>query len=297
MIEIRLHGRGGQGAVTAVELMARGAIDQGYCAQAFPSFGPERRGAPVTAYLRISQDPIRLREEIETPDVVVVLDPSLIGFVDVCKGLKKDGIMVVNCTGERGAEIIRKSDRRMAVVDASQIALDSLGVPIVNTAIIGALLKATDIMDPGALAEPLTDRFGKLADKNIDAMQRAYAATVIHEGSLPMNKACPAICELSYEEGIRASALRAWDELEPGCDIVRPGSSSAFFTGNWRTTGKPVMDPEKCSKCGLCWILCPDMAYSVDDDGFYRLDERYCKGCGICAEICPKGAIEMREHQ
>jgi 2-oxoacid:acceptor oxidoreductase delta subunit (pyruvate/2-ketoisovalerate family) len=100
----------------------------------------------------------------------------------------------------------------------------------------------------------------------------------------------------TYEDILKNEALFKWEQVEIGCDIDRPGSSAEFFTGNWRTTGKPVIDREKCIKCGLCWIFCPDMAYRVNDEGYYDWDGRYCKGCGICVEECPKGSIEMREE-
>ena len=97
MMEIRWHGRGGQGAVTSAELVAQAAISEGKYGQAFPSFGPERRGAPVLAFVRIdSQEPIRIRAEITDPDVVVVLDPGLLTIVNVAAGLKKDGIVIIN---------------------------------------------------------------------------------------------------------------------------------------------------------------------------------------------------------
>ena len=106
MIEIRFHGRGGQGAVTSAELTALAAIEQGKYAQAFPSFGPERRGAPVMAFVRVSDEPIRTREKIYEPDIVVVLDPTLLEIVNVAAGLKKDGIVVLNTT--KTAKEIRK---------------------------------------------------------------------------------------------------------------------------------------------------------------------------------------------
>ena len=96
MIEIRLHGRGGQGAVTSAELLATAAIQQGKYAQAFPNFGPERRGAPVMAFIRIDDHPIRNRHMIHNPDLVLVLDPSILRLVDVTSGLKQDGILVTN---------------------------------------------------------------------------------------------------------------------------------------------------------------------------------------------------------
>jgi len=183
LIEIRWHGRGGQGAVTSAELVAKAAIDEGKYAQAFPAFGAERRGAPVVAFVRISSDePIRVRAEITTPDVVVVLDSGLLKTVDIAGGLKADGILVVN-TKEEPKQI--KDDcgftGRVAMIDATTVAKEVLGVNIVNTSMIGALLKATGVVKVDSLLEPLKHRFGRLADRNIAAMKRAYEETEVKE--------------------------------------------------------------------------------------------------------------------
>ena len=182
MIEIRFHGRGGQGAVTSAELTAIAAIEQGMYAQAFPSFGPERRGAPVMAFVRVSDKPIRTREKIYAPDVVVVLDPTLLEIVNVGAGLKNDGVVVLNSA--KSAEEIRAASgikSKLALVDATRIAMESMGVPITNTTLLGAMLKATDLLPISALKGPLQDRFGRIADKNIVAFERAYEETVVEE--------------------------------------------------------------------------------------------------------------------
>jgi pyruvate ferredoxin oxidoreductase gamma subunit len=182
MIEIRFHGRGGQGAVTSAELTALAAIEQGKYAQAFPSFGPERRGAPVMAFVRVSDKPIRTREKIYEPDVVVVLDPTLLEIVNVAAGLKEDGIVVLNTT--KSAEEIRDTSgikAKLALVDATRIALDTMGIPITNTTLLGAMLKATDLLPMSALENPLKERFGRIAGKNIKAFQRAYEETEVKE--------------------------------------------------------------------------------------------------------------------
>jgi len=183
LTEIRWHGRGGQGGVTSAELVARAAIDEGKYAQAFPAFGAERRGAPVIAFVRISSnEPIRIRAEVAEPDVVVVLDPSLLRVVEVASGLKARGMLVVN--SKKQPEQIRKEfsfNCSLATVDATNIARELLGVPIVNTSMIGALLKATGMVKLESLFQPLRQRFGRLAERNIDAMKRAYEETSVKE--------------------------------------------------------------------------------------------------------------------
>ena len=168
--------------MTSAELTALAAIEQGKYAQAFPSFGPERRGAPVMSYVRISDEPIRTREKIYEPDIVVVLDPTLLEIVNVAAGLKEDGVVVLNTT--KSAKEIRKAsgiEAKLALVDASRIAMETMGIPITNTTLLGAMLKATDLLPVSALESPLQDRFGRIAGKNIKAFQRAYKETVIEE--------------------------------------------------------------------------------------------------------------------
>ena len=178
MIEIRLHGRGGQGAVTSAELLALAAITEGKYAQAFPSFGPERRGAPVVAYCRISDEQIKVRAAIVKPDIVLVLDPSILRLVDVSNGLKADGVLVTNT--RFSPEEIKKElgvKPRLATVDATGIAREELGLPITNTTMLGALLKSSAVVDKGSMIEPLQERFGRIAERNIKAFERAYKET------------------------------------------------------------------------------------------------------------------------
>ena len=183
LIEIRCHGRGGQGAVTSAELVAQAAINEGKYAQAFPAFGAERRGAPVLAFIRIDKDkPIRIRAEVTEPDIVMVLDPGLLKVINVTSGLKDDGLLVIN-TPKSADEIAQEFDIKhsVATVDATRVARDVLGVPIANTSMIGALLKASAIVNVDSLVEPLKERFGRLAEKNINAMRRAYDETKLRE--------------------------------------------------------------------------------------------------------------------
>jgi len=183
LIEIRWHGRGGQGAVTSAELVARAAIDEGKYAQAFPSFGPERRGAPVLAFVRIDgKQPIKTRAGIVQPDIVVVLDPNLLRIVNVTSGLKEKGTLIINTKKPlQDIESEFGTKWRLAVIDAAKIAKEVLGVPIVNTTMVGALLRATGVTALESLFQPLRDRFGRLAERNIDAMKMAYEETSVKE--------------------------------------------------------------------------------------------------------------------
>lgn len=182
LVEVRWHGRGGLGAVTSAELVARAAISEGKYAQSFPSFGPERRGAPVLAFLRVSDEPIKTRTVIHKPDIVAVLDPGLLHAVDVTAGLEENGRIIIN-SRKSPAELKSEFGYKwpVAAVDATRIARETIGLPITNTAMIGALLKVADIVKLDSLAEQLQERFGPRAKANIEAMNRAYDETVIKE--------------------------------------------------------------------------------------------------------------------
>ena len=180
MIEVRWHGRGGQGAVTSVELLALAAIEEGKYAQGFPAFGPERRGAPVMAYNRVSETPIRIRSGIYKPDVVVVLDPSLMTLVNVTEGLKSGGLLIVNTAkSEKEIRDTLKYKGKLATVDATHIAREELGLPIANTTMLGAVLKATRVLKFESLNAPIEERFGRIAAKNKNALKRAYDSVKI----------------------------------------------------------------------------------------------------------------------
>ncbi len=181
LTEIRWHGRGGQGAVTASEILAEAALEEGKYFQAFPDYGPERMGAPIRAYTRISTSPIRQHCQITAPDAVVVLDPTLIGIIDFTEGIKDNGVLVVNTTISPGA--LRKklglNSGRVFTVDATRIAMDTIGRNIPNTPIIGALIKAIGAVSKEHVREEIRKRMGskagkKMADANIEAFERAY---------------------------------------------------------------------------------------------------------------------------
>ncbi len=174
LVELRIHGRGGQGSVAMAEMIAGAAFAEGKFAQAFPYLGGggERRGAPVQAYARISDSPIKLREKIEEPDLVIVQDPTIMEMVDVLSGLKKDGVILVN--SESPIELSR-DDVRAFFVPASRIAIETIGRPIMNTALIGALARITGLVSVDAVAEAIREKFpGEIAEKNVLAVRKAY---------------------------------------------------------------------------------------------------------------------------
>ena len=170
--------------MTSAELVALAAIAEGKYAQAMPSFGPERRGAPVAAYARLDEDPIRLRVGIRNPDVVVVLDPSLLSLPVITQGLKEGGVVIANFAGtlEEAREVLRGFGGRLAVVDATKIAMERLGRPITNTAMLGAFVKVTGAVRLESFEEPLREKFGKRAPSNFYCMKDAFENTISSNG-------------------------------------------------------------------------------------------------------------------
>jgi len=179
MVEIRFHGRGGQGTVVASEILARALFKEGRYVQAFPAFGVERRGAPVTAFLRVDSHPIRLRCQIQTPDHIVILDPTLIPVVEVTAGLKSKGSILIN-TDRSPQEFPEFSEGgwRVATVAAGAIAVEyGLGTrtnPIVNTAILGAFARLSGLVSLEAITEAISEGVPTRPEANVAAARAAY---------------------------------------------------------------------------------------------------------------------------
>lgn len=179
LVEIVFHGRGGQGAVTAANLLVAAALNDGNRGvQAFPFFGAERRGAPVRAFARISEEEIHLRSEIYKPDIVIILDESIMDIVDTLKGLKEDGKILINTT-KKPEEFNFSNKFCVATVDATGIALkyDILvgGIPVVNTPILGSVPKILDKVTLKSIQNKIRSKWkGELAEINVKATQDAY---------------------------------------------------------------------------------------------------------------------------
>jgi 2-oxoacid:acceptor oxidoreductase gamma subunit (pyruvate/2-ketoisovalerate family) len=175
--EVRWHGRGGQGSWTASEVLARTAIYEGKYIQSFPEFGPERMGAPVTAFTRISTEPIKIHCAVYEPDVVVVLDPTLLKTVPVTSGFNENGFIIINSADEprKVRETLKTEKGKLWTIPATQIALKILGMPITNTAMLGTVARATELVALESIELTLKQRFRPdLAEKNFAVIKQAY---------------------------------------------------------------------------------------------------------------------------
>ncbi len=187
LTEIRWHARAGQGAVTAAKVVAETALAADQYMQAMPEYGPERMGAPIKAFTRISTDPIEIHCNIENPDIVIVLDDSLLDIVDIAEGVHDGGVILVNtCTPPDQVKTRLGVDEsvRVASVDASGIALDTIKRDIPNTPMVGALIKLTSVVDmdafKGLLAKNLSKKFGQeMIDANWASVDRAFEEVTV----------------------------------------------------------------------------------------------------------------------
>ncbi len=177
MKEIRLHGRGGLGCVKAAEVLVYAAVKEGKYGNSIPFFGFERQGAPVTAFLKISEEPIRAKNRVYNPDIVVVLDPTIMNAVNVFEGMREGGLLVLNTKQSKDDFRVPSKVKTLALVDATAISLELLGKPITNTVMLGAFCKASGIVGLDYVAEKVAELWG---EKNVEALKRGYEAVEIY---------------------------------------------------------------------------------------------------------------------
>jgi len=269
LIEIRLHGRGGQGAVTASRILATAAYEEGQYSQAIPMYGTERRGAPLTAFVRIDNQRVRERMLVHEPDISIVLDPLIAKQQGVVESLKAGGIVLLN-TAMAPEEVKLGGDFKVATVDATTIALEVLGRPITNTAILGAFVKITGALKLESIEKAIKKYFpGRLGDMNIAAVRRSY-----EEVKGPIQAV------------VKSGVQEKMDLNVGGYGVLKDVSSWRVFT--------PEVDVDKCISCKACWIFCPETAIQWDEAKKKPyIEYNKCKGCGVCANECPVKAIEM----
>ena len=290
MLSIRFHGRGGQGAKTASRIVGTAAFLEGYQAQDSPIYGAERRGAPVSAFTRIAKEPIRERGFIARPDLVLVADASLIQdpAARVLDGIDEHTVVFVNSplTPEQ-YQAQTSLPGRVTTLDVTDRALQQLG----KRSAISALLGAVAGRLVGLRQESIREAIGReLADLGLDGsvIERNQALALQCYDAVPM---------VSVTEGTpqpRASAqlqVPIYESPTRGtARISAAGNSILRETGGWRTF-RPVLVPEKCNGCWLCFAYCPDGVISMTKDDRPVIDYDHCKGCQICVHECPTDAL------
>lgn len=310
MVEVIWHARGGQGAFTAARCLgAAAALSADAHALAFPTFGPERRGAPVCAYTKISDSPIGDRSVVRQADIVIYLDETLM-TEEWASELAPGGVVLLNTTRHT-------DDARIICVDADAISRDILGRAIPNTAFLGAIAAISDAVSledvhvgiEATMPARLQDPNIRIADAAAAVVERSKAAC--GEERAPRTVETGSVCAVApagmgeRRDGGRQGASHT-PYLRTSFDASDGGfaRSTCFEAGHlvsknagWRSS-RPVLDDVRCTKCLNCYQLCPDgTIYKVRDatGGLEALsiDYAFCKGCGVCAEVCPVSCISM----
>lgn len=312
MKEIRLHGRGGQGVVKASQIIVKAAVAGGSKGQFIPFFGVERKGSPVFGYLRLSDGEIRRKTQIYEPDMLVIMDDSLVGMEATYSGLKEGGTIIINSVKTREELNVPPQAGDVWIVDATGISEELFGRNIPNTAMLGAFVKATGLVEKDVLFEAIGETFG---EANTEAAERAFEEVCAYpaDGQASKKPAAEeaggqAVKKPAAEEAGRQTAQASapagssaekavkpdGQEEKPKRKHITPKGGEGMYildTASWRVF-RPVMDKDKCVECGLCMAYCPVNSVVSKEDS-YVISYDYCKGCGLCAKECPRGAISM----
>ncbi|MHA1379329.1 MAG: 2-oxoacid:acceptor oxidoreductase family protein [Candidatus Helarchaeota archaeon] len=290
---MRFHARGGQGGVTAAQLAVESFDGPG---RAQPMFGAERMGSPTAAYAAMSKNPeyVQLQTGIYTPEIVGVLDDSLLKEMDVTEGMPPGGTLIINTemTFDQIKKFIKRKDINIGKIDATDLSIKILGREITNTAILGAIARASNAFTIDDIKKALFRVFSKkIADKNVKLVEEAYATVDFMNVDV----------ELDLKKGVKKEwshikpDLLGYKDLDVGAIWYIPGGSEKIKTGDW---GPYLIkhDINKCINCQKCFLTCPDLSIirEKQTDGTWKVvgvDSKHCKGCRNCVEICPKQAL------
>lgn len=294
MIAVRFHGRGGQGAKTASRILGTAAFLEGYQAQDSPVYGAERRGAPVSAFTRIAKDPVRERGLISRPHLVVVADASLIGdpAARVLEGVEERTVVFVN--SPVSPERLRTQFSlvgRLTTMDLTETALRHFE----KRGAISALLGAVAGRLVGLRAKSVREAIGReLADLGL-------AAAIIESNQTVALRCYETLQAAALDTEVRPSAAAqlwspAYEPPTRGTAGITAGPNSAIRSmSGWRTY-RPVLRPDLCNGCWLCFANCPEGAITIKPDGKPAVYYPHCKGCLDCVEVCPTDAMTVERE-
>jgi len=295
----RFHGRGGQGVKLASTIVSRAAFLTGLTVQDSPLYGAERRGAPVVAFVRLSDRPIHERGYTEAPDVMVLTDPTLLAHPEAATldGLDATSVTLIN-SAHRNVELIQQYGipGRVFTLDVSSIALDLLGQHVLSAPIAGFAVKATRVASWEILAEAVREELraigltSDLIERNLLATRRAFDAAPVIELSTRTVSAAPPPPATPFALPRLAARIAA-------PSVNREATSALRTTEGWRVY-RPVIDLPRCTRCFLCFALCPEGAIGLDEQHYPIVDYQHCKGCLVCVTECPPHAIaQVREAE
>ncbi len=296
MIEVRFHGRGGQGVKIASRILGRSGFLAGLYSQDFALFGAERRGAPVVSFTRLDEQPIATRGYIDTPTLIVLMDYSLLKEApeQIFHGVDAATPVIINGNAiDRSLPNLELPVANFVFIDLSTHCRRIIGRPVVSAAAAAAVAKCISAISVKTLVEAVRVEFsefgmlGELVDKNEAAAREVYAlapAAVLNPRTAAEPKQVrPVLESVPY--------LNTVPFITPA--IRRQASATLRHTGSWRTE-RPEIELGKCKRCFLCYLYCPDAAIQLDDEAYPHLDYDHCKGCMICSAECPTGAIARR---
>ncbi|MCD4806148.1 MAG: 2-oxoacid:acceptor oxidoreductase family protein [Methanococcoides sp.] len=293
MLRLRFHGRGGQGAKVASRVLGTAAFLDGYNVQDFPLYGAEKRGAPITAFTRISRENIMERGVISDPDIVIVIDETLLSDPKAMplSGLKKGGVVFVNTPQSPLESKERYSiTDHVITLDLTKIGLDMIGKPVLSS-----------------LAAAVASRIAGIGEDALrDALEKELSGIISDRGILEKNTEAALYC---YDAVVPVQ-MKTTESIREGENVINipfetarvsspainaTGNTPLRRTGNWRVF-RPVWDYDLCTRCMTCVARCPEGCIQVNEDGYPYADYENCKGCLICARECPAKAInDVRE--
>jgi len=292
IIRVRFHGRGGQGAKTASRILGTAGFNEGLNVQDSPVYGSERRGAPVAAFTRISDEEILERGFIFEPDVVIVIDDTLLNDL-VAKpldGLRSGGIEFVNSPNPLERMTGGRSDVRLVTQDLTTHVVQAFGKPLLSVVSACVAARLVSVISEEAVLSAVESELRdlgikeELVSQNLELAKWAYHSVdpqKLNTQALPIKRTLVPLEVVLNNEGLQ--------------DIVSVGNSRLRRTGNWRIF-KPVIDYKKCTDCMICFAYCPESAIVVGEDRRLVIDYENCKGCLICFKECPPKAVSFERE-
>ena len=292
MLEVRMHGIGGQGIVTGGEILSNAYLNTGRFMSVMPSYGVERRGSPVTAYGRISDRYIREKSMTYEPDILVIFDPSQLKRPETYKGFVHGGVIVACGLSPEDVLEMGVQPSRIVMVDGIQIAYEITDNNLTNMIMCGAYAKAVDDLPVDAVYEAIkADLPENFQRTSLLGAQRGYEEATVYNYDVPEIHS-PHMPQ--WERKCLACAVPEKPEYEaPWGDCT--DNYMIINTGAWRVV-RPVVNEEACIKCGICATFCPVQCIKPNEAGYYHAGLGFCKGCGVCAHECPRKAITMERE-
>ena len=294
MISIRFHGRGGHGMKTASRILGSAAFIAGRHAQDSPIYGAERRGAAVAAFTRVSDAPILERGVIAHPDVIVVADETLLEdpAAQVLAGQQSASVVFLNAELEAAARLRNKIAGRLETLDVSKVTAETLGSRAALSAGLGAAAaKLIGGIGKPELRQAIEQELRHLGidaatiERNQQVAEQVFAAAPVVAIQPTAAPAKDQVHTLAAESPFRSTP-----------SILAPGNAELRNTGTWRVE-RPEIDYSLCTRCGICFVRCPDGAISLDQQGYPQIDYDHCKGCMICWDQCPiEGAVTRQRE-